>query len=346
MLVNRARTWWPQNQDDQGFSLVEVLISLVLLSLVLGAGGTFMVRGITSASDISARQSAMMLATRQMEEVRSITPSFQSGVSGLVAGRAQGEVQAAWAAAAAAGIPTADTYTGSGATSFDQHTYGGSGTPAIPMAFRQTVGNQSYLVTTLIGTCVLDPVAGGACGTLGSGAEMFRAIVLVSWEPVSGGRCSGSACTLSLTSLISPDSDPVFKVSPSVAATSASPAPTASPSVSASPSSSASPSASLSPSSSPLPAAPVAVADRGLKVHQSLSLVINVTANDSGTLPAKGAVTIVSTPARGTVTVSSTNNRVTYVPRRGALGIVTFTYTITDTAGQVSAPATVTVQVW
>lgn len=91
---------------------------------------------------------------------------------------------------------------------------------------------------------------------------------------------------------------------------------------------------------------PTAVADAAETV-KDLSKTIDVIANDTdsdGTLDPT-TVTIVDQPLHGTVTVNATTGVVTYKPAAGYVGADTFTYTVKDNDGNVSTPATVTLDV-
>jgi hypothetical protein len=76
--------------------------------------------------------------------------------------------------------------------------------------------------------------------------------------------------------------------------------------------------------------------------------VIEVLANDSDPDPGDtlnvGSVTIVAPPAAGTATPNS-NGTITFSPAPGTSGNVTFQYTVKDSHGATSNPATVTVNV-
>jgi hypothetical protein len=76
-------------------------------------------------------------------------------------------------------------------------------------------------------------------------------------------------------------------------------------------------------------------------------VVVNVLANDTdpnGTL-IPGSVVVTAGPAHGHVTVDTATGQVTYTAVPGFLGADTFTYTVADSFGSRSNPATVTVSV-
>jgi hypothetical protein len=93
--------------------------------------------------------------------------------------------------------------------------------------------------------------------------------------------------------------------------------------------------------------APVANPDTS-SASVSTPVVIEVLANDSDPDPGDtlnvGSVTIVAPPAAGTATPNS-NGTITFSPAPGTSGNVTFQYTVKDSHGATSNPATVTVNV-
>ncbi len=73
---------------------------------------------------------------------------------------------------------------------------------------------------------------------------------------------------------------------------------------------------------------------------------INVLDNATGVAPlVPSSVTISTAPVDGTATVNASNGSVLYTPKAGFIGADTFSYTVTDTNDNTSAPATVTVNV-
>ncbi len=91
---------------------------------------------------------------------------------------------------------------------------------------------------------------------------------------------------------------------------------------------------------------PVAKADTAL-TPENRALKIAVLANDDGNggtiNPA--SVTISAAPTRGTTSINATTGAILYTPATGFHGTDTFKYSVADTDGATSAPATVTVTV-
>lgn len=198
---------------ENGFTLIEVIVALMLMSIVLMAGGAFMIRTVSTSSAVSGRQGAVTVGNEVLEQIRAIRPTLDStGRSPLVYGRGQAEVTAQWIAAASAGLDISGTYIGNGSTTFDAHTYQTSGTPAVPLQQTISRGGQDYIVDALIGTCVR-ATAGADCVKLTSGDELFRVVVRVTWTPGEGRDCSGRPCAYGLATLIDPTQDPIFNAS-------------------------------------------------------------------------------------------------------------------------------------
>ncbi|UNH31781.1 Ig-like domain-containing protein [Moellerella wisconsensis] len=87
--------------------------------------------------------------------------------------------------------------------------------------------------------------------------------------------------------------------------------------------------------------------DDGASTQENTPVAIDILNNDSdkdGDLDPT-SVTIVKSPAQGTVAIDPISGKATYTPNPGAHGEDTFTYTVKDTAGNISQPATVTVHI-
>jgi hypothetical protein len=91
---------------------------------------------------------------------------------------------------------------------------------------------------------------------------------------------------------------------------------------------------------------PTATADTTVTALNTAK-VISVLANDSATAPATlnpASLVITSVPANGSAQANA-NGTVTYTPQTGFAGSTTFSYTVKDSLGSTSNPATVTVHV-
>jgi prepilin-type N-terminal cleavage/methylation domain-containing protein len=293
---------------DRGFTLVEVMVALALLTILMMSGGVFMMRATFTSSALNGRQSAVSVANQVLEGVRAVDPTFDNdpdkgGISPLVYGRARSSVVAQWTSAAALGVDVSQTYTGSGSTTYDEAAYD-SGTHTLSFPLQQTIvsGNRSFVTSILVGPCTQDD-AGGACTKGTTGVLMYRVVVLVQWQGGNDG-CSSAGCSYSAATLVDPSRDPQFNSS----------------------------------------RRPVANPDSA-SVTAGSSVDITVAFNDSGVFAIYGAVTVITAPANGTASVYSTNNVVKYTPKAGFTGTDTFTYTVVDTSNRASDPTVVTILV-
>ncbi len=94
-----------------------------------------------------------------------------------------------------------------------------------------------------------------------------------------------------------------------------------------------------------VPPDPTAVADSATTVRATTTN-IDVLANDTFPTPAvDSSVTVTTAPANGTASVNTADGSINYTPSGLFVGTDTFQYTVTDTDGETSNPATVTVTV-
>ena len=82
---------WRRAPDERGFTLVEVVVSITLTSIVLGALSSFFASTIRLTHLQEGRQTAVAVATEAMEAVRKLEPAS------LVIGRDQQSVDTQWA---------------------------------------------------------------------------------------------------------------------------------------------------------------------------------------------------------------------------------------------------------
>ena len=192
---------------DAGFTLIEVVVALFLLGVVATAGLTFFFRGMQNASHLQRTQAAVAVATQAMEQVRSVTPRVADVVtstSGLVIGRSKSDVQASWLAAAPADTAESTPVWDAAAATRTK--------VALPVTYTTTVSDESYTVTTLIGTCFRAKTASASSQTCtkvdpGSAAKLFRVTIVVTWKPGKTGQCGASVCDYRLSTLIDPTLD-------------------------------------------------------------------------------------------------------------------------------------------
>jgi prepilin-type N-terminal cleavage/methylation domain-containing protein len=188
---------------DDGFTLTEVVVAVVLLAAVLASAGGIVVSGVVTSAGLQRRDTAVQLADEAMDLVRAVPPAAdQDGSVPLLEGRGQAAVQAHWAG----GPPELATTD----PAWDDDP---SGAPLVPLTVTRSAGGLDYLVDTYIGSCRLarDAPPGTACANgAGGGIEYFRVVVRVTWTEGAGTSCSAGACEYLLATLLNGDAEPLF----------------------------------------------------------------------------------------------------------------------------------------
>lgn len=294
----------PAVADDRGFTLVEVLIALVLLSVIMASMAGLFIKGIRHSTDLQRRQAAVSLAQQALEAARaaSATPDA-AGCVKLLQGRSAAAVAAQWDDAPTAITSITDQVSAPGACSSSlvlplQGLPGAAGTVTDPVR----LGNLPYTVQTYIGTCVLTSARSSclrAVDVPGGSPTLYRVVARVTW---TGPGCGSGTCEYSASTLLDPSSDPVFNVRGATG--------------------------------------PTAVAD-AVCLPSGGAGMINVISNDSGALGST-PVTVSTPPSRGTLSTTIRSGIGAYTPS-GAGGTDTFAYYLTDVNGVLSGAVTVTV---
>lgn len=202
---------------DAGFTLMEVLVALAIIAIVASASLAFFVNGTRTVTTQQRQQNATSIANEAMEDAYSRVAAFSTTkTAGMVVGRTQTEVQAAWTAGIAAGVVgLADAFPDWDAST-SPAPVAGTADDAVPLSKQVTESRINYTVTTLFGSCYRSTtLAAGACTKTGGTAawvanagyqRMIRAAVMVSWPDVTG-NCGGTVCTYNISSLIDPNHD-------------------------------------------------------------------------------------------------------------------------------------------
>ncbi len=187
------------DDHDGGFTLIEVVVSLLLLAIVSTAALGLFIRSLASGDVQSQRQQAVELASQQIELVRALP------VHSLVTGRTQAEVDALWASPGAVDTSQSAKLWDPLATATTADT--------VPTVRTVTLNSVNYTVKTFVDRCY-EAATGASCGpTAGSGAvAMIRVAVGVTWSPGSTSVCGTAtgSCGYAATTLFDPSSDPTF----------------------------------------------------------------------------------------------------------------------------------------
>lgn len=196
-------------RDDDGFTLIEVIIAVALLLGVAVALGAFAIQGLRLAADQQRAQLAVSVASARMDEVQRLTGS-NAQLATLISGRR--------AAAVAAAFTESAGVTGVAAT-YPASTASGA-TAVIPITQTVRRSGTDFRSTVLIGTCY-QPIAGGDCTKIAGQntdpemasppaptpktlSRMIRVIVIVDYT----GSCGGSdSCTFTTSALFDTKGD-------------------------------------------------------------------------------------------------------------------------------------------
>jgi prepilin-type N-terminal cleavage/methylation domain-containing protein len=220
----RSRRWFFARSvrpasDDGGFSLIETVVSMALLSIVMTAATTFFVNVLSGSNYLRTKQAAVQVADATMEQVRAFD------IKSLVAGRDQSSSDAQWTAGTANAVvapylnQTQEVYDSTAATGH------GSACSVIPTSSTAaclptstqtvTLNGVAYSTNTYLGSCI--QYAGspnctkGAFSSIASAADVgyYRAVVAVTWP---GKSCPANTCTYATVELLNTSGDPVFNL--------------------------------------------------------------------------------------------------------------------------------------
>ena len=200
--------------DDGGFTLVEVVISLVLLSLVMSSMAVMLVAGLRNAAGLQRRQVAVTLGQQALEAARalSVDPDQNSCVK-LLQGRQQMPTDQQWAGAPSGFTAVTDEVWTSNLC-----------TRARAAAVPGAAGNRGHgdgsgrrRRPVLHGADLrghVRPRHGShrLCQQLGAPAgapTLYRVLADVTW---SGVGCDAATCEYTASTLLDTSSDPLFNV--------------------------------------------------------------------------------------------------------------------------------------
>jgi type II secretory pathway pseudopilin PulG len=294
---------------EEGFTLVEVVVALVLLTMVTVGVATLFMRAVKDSTGLDRRQAAVAVAGQSMELVRSIPVTYDvSNHSKLLSGRYSVTVHNQFTSlASTVDLSQTDEESDAAATV--------SSTPVLPYTATTAVAGVTYTAQRIVGSCWRPP-AGGDCVKAASKAAgsqlLFRVIVSVTWsEGGSGTSCSG-ACHYDLSTLVDPATDPTFNLNATNAA---------------------------------WPAAPV-LNDLTVTTPMNTPVTVDLsTAKSSGQGPFTAIVGTASQGAGASVLPNTTQVTVTPATNYWSGSSITLTFTLTDPYGQVSNTRTLSVQV-
>jgi type II secretory pathway pseudopilin PulG len=173
---------------DGGFTIVETIVSLLLIAIVTSAALSLFVRSLSTSSLNTQRQQAVVVAGDQLEYIRGVP------VGQLLYGRTQTLVNVLWASPGIVSTAgTVEAYDNTSGHTLQVATIGYRDQPnQFPPDY-----DTDFTVKTFIDTCyasVTGSSSTGAvtCGTTStsSTSTMFRIVVAVTWPPGRGETCA------------------------------------------------------------------------------------------------------------------------------------------------------------
>lgn len=185
---------WPEREEG-GFTLLEVIVALGLISVVIASLGVFFSNSIATSRYQSQEQAATRVAEAGMELARGL------GGPALLAGRAQCGTCATVSALAGSYL--------TGTVRWDAAVAGATTTVPFPsQPDSVTVDGIAYQRYWLVGQC-WQAAAGGVCSTNSAlPVPMVRLVVAVVWADKS---CAANQCVRAATELFSNVAvEPVF----------------------------------------------------------------------------------------------------------------------------------------
>ncbi|MBU2664644.1 putative Ig domain-containing protein [Actinoplanes bogorensis] len=202
---------------DEGFTLVEILVALAILSIVLLSSTPLFVGSLQSVTKQRTKQAAIQLADTAMEQVRGVKGSSLVSGHGLQAGQNQFN--------AAPGIvkPYLQTMQVMADSDSAVAATDGADAPISTAAQVTTVENTPYTRMIYVGACeVYLTNSSGACVyPLGTSEpadktkilKFFRAVVLITWPDNSCSNTTGipaNTCAYLTSTLVSRAPEPQF----------------------------------------------------------------------------------------------------------------------------------------
>jgi prepilin-type N-terminal cleavage/methylation domain-containing protein len=220
-------------RSDQGISLIEVMVAMVILLIVATATASFTFRGITASAEGQRRDLAITVANQALEAatIASLAPTGTGATAhpSIFNGRTAAKVLTAWNAnSSVQGAST--TYMASDPTAaLDALAVPISSNAPIADSPAVTDSGTAFSVTTLIGYCFEtkpNPALGtlvGDCKTLGTDTysspipatpstsiPLIRVIVVVGW---TAGCATTGGCSYTASSLLDPNQTDLLWVS-------------------------------------------------------------------------------------------------------------------------------------
>ncbi|MBW6436070.1 Ig domain-containing protein [Actinoplanes hulinensis] len=212
----------PVRSSDEGSSLLEVLVSLAVISIAMAGLGSFFITGNLAVAHSRDVRQAVQVAAGGLEEVRALEGSS------LLSGRGPVKVKDQWdAALTGPSRKKLKPYLSSMKMASDPEikdsaSTAGDEAPLSTATRTLTVGSATYERTIYVGKCEVYYLRSDDCVNPDdytappNKAEIlryFRVVVLVTWP---GKNCADATCSHIASTLVSEAAEPTFDSNPGV----------------------------------------------------------------------------------------------------------------------------------
>lgn len=198
----------PSRSDDEGFTLVELLVAVTVVLIVMAALATFLI-STTVANDRSrAGGVAAQLSVAALDRARAVGAA--AAVSGRDSVSTSAQLNHALTVDYPAASPVVSRWRSNMRTAVDITAGSGNGLVAtLPTkATVQIVNGTKYYLNYYVGDCWRPSTAAGECVNNPSGGVQFvRVVAVLSWL---GQDCPQTGCVLPSATLLNDIGDPVF----------------------------------------------------------------------------------------------------------------------------------------
>ncbi len=193
-------------RGDEGFTLVETIMAIVVIGTVMTAAAPFLVRSLAVSAQQRGQQVAVQLANDGLERARGLDPDS------LATGRSLIAVQKQLAAAPGALDGYLDSMAVATGSMLPATSTDGAQAPLPTEPLPVTVNGVEYKQSWYVGLCYQAkiPVTGtdiSACGPVKTLVPFYRVVVAVTWQHRS---CADNTCVFAASTLVSIGDDPVF----------------------------------------------------------------------------------------------------------------------------------------
>ncbi|SDT78477.1 Ig domain-containing protein [Actinoplanes derwentensis] len=202
-------------EKDEGFSIVELIMAMAVLSIAMAGFGAFFINGTKTVDQQRDQRQAAQLASTAIEQVRALQ------ATALMKDRGKTAVQEQWDEALTKSLfkDRLKPYLDSMAIGYDENATGGADAPISTSTMTQTINGTDFKQTIFVGTCevyyawteqCVDPAtATRVPADETQKLKYYRVVVLESWSQQG---CAGDQCGYLASTLVSRVAEPQFDI--------------------------------------------------------------------------------------------------------------------------------------